>query len=215
MTHISREELERWWRDGAEEDRARIVQHLAVCDACVKLYREVVDERPLDEGAAPVAPEIVAAGRAAYGRGAAAAGRTIPFRRSRWAVPLTAAATLLLGAGIYTLLRSPAPLVSPVDPTVRSTSIQPLSPAGPVAAPFVFEWASPLAGAAYEVAVYDVDGRTLWSMRTERSRTDAPPELLSRLTPGVEYAWDVTAFDSNGVSTIRSPRQRFVSPRAP
>jgi hypothetical protein len=26
----------------------------------------------------------------------------------------------------------------------------------------------------------------------------------------VEYAWDVTAFDANGASTIRSPLQRFV-----
>ena len=49
MTHLDREEIVRWWQEGAPSDRHRFVEHLAECDACGALLGEVIDARPSDE----------------------------------------------------------------------------------------------------------------------------------------------------------------------
>jgi hypothetical protein len=117
---------------------------------------------------------------------------------------------------VWPWLKSPAPLVPPVDDTVRSTAIQVISPAGTVNAPFVFEWSSPLEVSGYELAVYDEKGTIAWSARTTTTRVEAPEDLLRRARSGEPLAWQVTAVNQRGERTIQSPRQRFaVSSRAP
>jgi hypothetical protein len=208
--HLSREELHRWWEEGAPGDAERIVGHLAICDECVTLYRDVLTERPLTN--APAAPpELVAAGLAAFPRVSENVGPDRGRSRARWIVPLAAAAALVVVI-VSPWLRAPA-LVAPTDETVRSSTIQALSPAGTVSAAFVFEWSSPLTGDDYELVVYDASGSTLWSTRTRTTRLAAPPDLTRRLKPGDAHEWQVTAINQRGERTIQSSRQRFaVSP---
>ena len=49
MTHLERDEILRWWQEGAPSDRHRIVEHLAECDRCGALFGEVIDTRPSGE----------------------------------------------------------------------------------------------------------------------------------------------------------------------
>jgi hypothetical protein len=213
MTHLSRDELRRWWAGETPDDRERIEAHLAVCDACVVLYGDVIDARALDTAPTAVSPRVTAAGHAAF-RGQAERPDT-PGRitRVRWFVPLSAAAALVIAAILYPLYRSPAepaPLVPPADEAVRSTTIQTLSPAGSVTAPFRFAWSSPIDSPSYDVTIYDRAGQVISSFRTETSSVDAAPTVLQQLQSGEEYSWAVTALDARGQRTIESQRQRFV-----
>jgi hypothetical protein len=136
--------------------------------------------------------------------------------RAGWIAPLAAAAALVIAAFVWPWLRSSTPLVPPADEAVRSTSIQVISPAGTVTAPFAFEWSSPLKASGYELAVYDQKGVVVWSTRTPTTRVEAPENLLRRAGSGEPLEWQVTAVNQRGERTIQSPRQRFaVSLRAP
>jgi hypothetical protein len=123
--------------------------------------------------------------------------------RSSWVLP--AAAVLLLGVMTPLLYRTFAP-AAPVD-TVRGTELQPIAPAGPVAAVREFQWQSPIQAAQYRVRVYrgtDV----IWMSTTETASVTVDPSLI--FDRGVEYAWQVEALDLSGDARLTSPRQTFV-----
>ncbi|MGH9318405.1 MAG: hypothetical protein ACRD3V_00720 [Vicinamibacteria bacterium] len=211
MTHLSREDLERWWLDGAPGERDRIVGHLAVCDECGGLFGALIDAQPVAAASRPEArPDLAARAYRAYRR---------PRRsfRSSWSTPTlvvsAVAAVLLVGLGVVAL-RAPGPLDDPGG--IRGTSLQPLTPIGRVDPPFEFRWASPLHAASYRVEVRDAERRPLFVLFSEGEAVALPPERLLGLTPGEEYWWEVVALGPGGEEIMRAPRRAFsVSPRSP
>jgi hypothetical protein len=215
MTHLARDELRRWWNEGADADRDRIVGHLSVCDRCAVLYGEVIDEQMMDVSAADAPPELLAAGYAAYRPAATPPRRPVSWRIPRLAAMAAAAAVVLAVLSPFVLRRETS-LVPPDDQTIRSSVIQPLSPVSEVTGAFAFEWSSPIAADAYELVVYRRDTEILWMGRVTGTRFQPTAELLNQLEPGTEYSWQVTGIGGRGERTIQSPRQRFlVNPRAP
>jgi hypothetical protein len=208
MTHLSPEELRRWWEEGAPADRERVIGHLAACDQCAALYERLIDERPLDTALEPPDAALIAAGRGVYRRDQPATAATRPARPMRWiGIAAAAAAVLVLAVQFY---GRPDPLVPPADETVRSTAIQPLSPDGAVSAPFVFAWSSPVQAPRYELTVRDGRGMSVWTVTVEATRLEAPAELLMRLASGEEHTWQATAINLRGERTVQSPPRRFV-----
>jgi hypothetical protein len=205
MTHLTREELVRWWKDGPPAERERIVSHLAVCDECGALYGERIDAQPV---AADSRPDLAALGYGAYRRPR----RLLP---SPWSVPtLAAAATaavLLIGLAIVAL-RAPEP---PDDASgIRGTSLQPLSPIGRVDPPVVFRWESPVRASSYRVEVRDSERRMPVALYYDAESVGLPPPRPLELTPGEEYTWEVVALGPDGEEIMRSPARGFsVSPR--
>jgi hypothetical protein len=206
MTHLTREELQRWWRDGAPGERDRILAHLAECDECGALYGEVIDADPVQPDAAAV-------------RVAAPRGYRV-FRRSRrmfgvdWSTPRVlavcgAAAVVVLAAIVPTLLRPSGP--EPDGGGIRGTSLQPLAPIGAVTQPVQFRWTSPVNAARYVVEVREDGGeQILFSLTSEAESVDLPQEQLGRLTPGRAYSWVVVAADQAGAEIMRAPPRSFV-----
>ena len=236
MTHLDRDEIVRWWQEGAPSDRHRFVQHLAECDACGALFGEVIDTRPSDETSRGIA-EIDALkrrGYAAYSPGpteepvttsryalaglsprqrvASGFSRTIGgLLQTKWiTVAAGCAAAVTLVAVLYPSWRTERAIVEPADSSVRGAAIQTLSPSGLVQPPFTFEWTSPVAAARYEVEVVDAGRQRIWSAVVEHSTSiTAAPELVSRLTSTGRYRWSVTALDERGTPLAQSAPQPF------
>jgi hypothetical protein len=200
MTHLSREELLRWWQEGPSGERERIVGHLAVCDECGSLYGEVIDSQPLPAAAPAARPDLTARAYRFYRRPRAGL-------RSLWAAPSFAiaglAALLVVALGVV-LLRAPRPLDG-----IRGTSLQPLSPIGAVDPPVEFRWESPVGAARYRVEVEDSERRMLFVLFSEREAVALPPERQKSLTPGEEYWWEVVALGQDGEEVMRAPRRAF------
>src|SRR5687767_1960545 len=88
--HLSRDELIAW-RDEGAGDRARIVTHLAACEACRGIAADVERNRPADQRAAPFdAADFVPHGY----RTATATAATRSAKR--WVWPAAAAALIVL-----------------------------------------------------------------------------------------------------------------------
>lgn len=204
MTHLSREQLERWWDEGHDVDRGRVTQHLAECEACAELYESIVDAR--FEGATPRA-ETVSLRERAY----AMVETARPRRPTPWARPAIVgsaaalAATLLLVA--WPERRPPAAPGGEVS--IRGSAIQALAPIGAVAVPDAFEWASPVRAARFVVTVRDSEGRTALELSAESERLSLTTEQVTRLQPGLDYEWQVVGLDPSGQDIIRAPWQRF------
>ena len=236
MTHLDREEIVRWWQEGAPSDRHRFVEHLAECDACGALFGELIDARPPDQNRRGIEEieSLKSRGYAAYAPGpteepvttsryapsglgprqrvASGFSRTIGgLLQTKWiAVAAGCAAAVTLVAVLYPSWRTERAIVEPVDSSVRGAAIQLLSPSGLVKAPFTFEWTSPVAAARYEVEVVDAGRQRIWSTAVERSTSiTAPPELVSRLTSTGRYRWSVTALDERGAPLAQSAPQPF------
>jgi hypothetical protein len=201
MTHLAREELERWWNEGLSADRERIEGHLGECDVCGALYGEVIDNRPLSTSpAAQGDAEITARGHRVFGRGG-------PRRMPRPArLGLWAAAAAVALAALVPLLRAPAA----EGPTgIRGTSLLPTSPLGEVEPPVRFRWESPVRAARYVVEVRDVEQRPLFSLASQGEEVALPSERLAGMTPGRTYWWSVVAHDVAGDEIMRGPARSF------
>ncbi len=123
------------------------------------------------------------------------------WRRYRIAVPLAAAAVLLL------LLWSPADDRSPghrgPPPQPPASTPVPRSPVGAVAAVSELRW-SPVAGAdRYRVTVFDATGRVMYATEVSDTIVLFPDSVA--LMPGAAYLWKVdarTGFDRWATSEL-------------
>jgi hypothetical protein len=209
MTHLSREELRLWAARESPADRERIVGHLAICDECVVLLGEVMDERPvaLSSTSPAASPELITRGYDAYRRTPSTV-RPI----GRWA-PLAAAAAIVVAVtATIVWQRSGAPPI-PSSNEIRGSDIQPLSPSGTVDQPLIFRWASPVAATTFLLEIADEGGRLVHAERVPREEAPASAALLARLKPGTRYTWTVVALDARGEPILRSSPQSFTLAR--
>ena len=204
MTHLTREQLERWSAEGAAGDREGVFGHLASCEACRREYAELVR---LPAPAATSAPplfdprDFVARGRAAYD-GANARG----FRwRPAWTL-LPAAAAAALAVALLVPREAPPVRDSPLE--VRGSTLQPLAPVGDVTSVTEFKWASPFAAARYRVSVKDAAGKTVLSLESAAERVPLAPDAAQRLSAG-RHTWAVEALDASGRVIGTSPPRSF------
>ncbi|MEZ5319533.1 MAG: hypothetical protein R2752_19190 [Vicinamibacterales bacterium] len=221
MTHLTRDELERWRDAPDESDRDRIVTHLAACASCAAAHAALVRVRPVEGGVAASAegdlgafvsegyrhapaaiapPAFEAAPRPAPSRPVPA-----PRRQPWWLAPLAAAAVLVLAMTV------PRLLTQPVEPPIaRGGTWAALEPAGDIdVESLVFRWTAPEPAGAYLVEVFDASGTRLWSRRVDASPAAADPALVSRLVPGASYRWTVSSLDARGVAMSSSPLTVF------
>jgi hypothetical protein len=208
MTHLSREELKRWWEEGPAEERERIVGHLAVCDECGALYGGLIDGWELDnpKPATESRPELAARGYRAYRpRGSG----VLSLPPLLWGA---AAAALLVALGVLTLR---APGLGDDPGAIRGASLQPLSPIGRVDPPFDFRWESPVRAFRYRIEIVDAERRSRIVLYSEVESIALSPDRLEELEPGMEYAWFVVALDESGEEIMRAPLRLFsVSPES-
>lgn len=155
--------------------RARTLRHLLTCAFCRRAVASVAEA--LADG--PVTHEIeVVEGRA---------GRWWRGRTLRIAVPLAAAATVLV------LLWSPTNDVSSphragVQPTVGP---KPISPSGTVAGVQRLEWTSVQGADRYRVTLFAAQGGVLHETQAADTSVMLPDSV--RLIPGTTYLWKVDA----------------------
>jgi hypothetical protein len=208
VTHLTRQELTRFWR-GEAADRERTLAHLAECDDCGALYGEIVDAEPPPPEAVP--PGLRARGRRVY-RSADAGPR---FAVWRFALPV---AVLAAAAVAVTMIprQTPSPPAVPSPASgLRGTGLVALEPNGELEAPFVFRWSSAVQPASYAVEVRDARGSIVLRQdsRSERHALDAAAR--ARLAPGARYEWRVVALDAEGTELTASRWLPFVLSSGP
>jgi hypothetical protein len=200
MTHLTRDELLAWRDRPGPADRARVIEHLAACDACGAVYAELFRTRPADQ------PQPAAFDTARFALRGYAAGRQAPSRPrlARLLVPLAAAALIVAALLIPQRQRDLDP-VADTD-AVRGSRIETVQAAAGGA--IVFAWTSPFAADRYAVEVTDASATRIFYRETRESRLTPGPELSGSLRPGGRYTWTVTALDSAGEAISRSaPRE--------
>jgi hypothetical protein len=203
--HLTGEELRRW-RDGeAEADRARIVGHLAVCDACGGRYAEMIRTEPIEAAPSRFEPvDFVGCGERVF--------TPVPARRwgwtTRWAPALAAALIVVVGLAYFAGRQGPrdavyrgagagVELVRPIDARVA-------------AADLVFEWRADEQLGPFRLRVIDLSApeKPLIDRPGARSSYTPTDDERQRLKPGVMYRWFVEYRSaSGGVDT--SPAGRF------
>ena len=141
-----------------------------------------------------------------------------PFWHTLLRMPnLAGAATLMLviglGLSLYVSNRQGRPTLD-VQPTdlqnMRSDDVQLESPSGELdRTPEDFRWyALPLAK-SYSVQLLEVDGTVLWSKQSAGNVLVVSPELKSKIRPGKQLLWKVTALDASGKPIAQSSQAGF------
>ncbi|MGH9349395.1 MAG: hypothetical protein ACRD26_19265 [Vicinamibacterales bacterium] len=205
MTHLTRDELDRWWRSGQPTDRSRIVGHLAECDECAALYADVIESRPVAATELPDAPaDLVARAHRLYGRQSGA-----PRAQWRWWTVGTAAAAILVAAIAIQLLRQPSPRGAASERDIRGSVLQLMAPIGTVAPPVHFRWASPVAAERFVVEVRDDDERLVLALSSASEAVPLPEHQRAQLLSGRTYQWQVIAVGPGGDEIMRSPSRSF------
>jgi hypothetical protein len=203
MTHLSREELQRWWEHGHPAERERIVAHLAECDQCGALYGQILDTRPVDGDAQTSAPDLVARARGAY-----RARRRPGFWSPGRLVAYGAAAALLPAVAIPAFRNAVLPVVGDRH-DIRGTSLQALDPVGEITPPVRFRWASPIDAPRYAVEVRDAERRLVFSLPSGPDELSLGTDRLAELEPGRQYTWEAIALTAEGEEMVRSTPQSF------
>jgi len=111
-----------------------------------------------------------------------------------------AALLVLITAGIY-LPRHDGEVTSPGQGTSvwRSGTFAAISPSGDLdRAPAQLRWEAVPGVAKYHVRVLEVDGTELWSDDVNATEIRLPDPLISKMTTGRAFQWDVTAIDTAG-----------------
>jgi hypothetical protein len=175
-------------REGPEEQRLEVLDHVMACDDCrsdFELLRSVED-------AGAGAPESI---------DPPARADVVPLHRTtrRWTrfVPMALAATLLLAVGLRVGMQRSGDETSDVM-RGEADAVTLLSPSTDAAAgaPILFAW-RPIAGARrYELEVVDGGGTAVFSTAT--SDTAVILRDASALTAGAEYQWWVRAVTDTG-----------------
>ena len=209
--HLTSDELIRWRDEARPVDRARVVKHLAECDACGARLAELLRTQPPDAAPRRFDPSRFVA----RGIDAGAAGLAVRspgrWRRTGWWVPAAAAAAILLAVLVVPQLRRPA---APSG-TTRGAEIALAAPVGDVRAPITFTWTGATGASRYLVEIYDAELLRIAEGRTTGTRWTPGADVVSRLQPGRTYRWTVSALDSAGEPTQTSAMRRFtiVAPR--
>jgi hypothetical protein len=204
MTHLTREELQRWWSEGRPADRARVVAHLAECDHCGALYAEVIEAQPVT----PLMPDTPALVARAYGVHSGVQAD----RGRRWPLPALAglaAAAMLVAALVLPQLADLARSPARQEEASRGSTLQPLSPVGTVDPPVVFRWSSPIASDGYVIEVRD-DTRLMFRLRSDRTVMQLPAEHAATLVPGRAYSWTVVGVTATGEEMLRAEPTAFI-----
>ena len=201
MTHLMREDLVRWRDEGRDDDRARIISHLASCTSCAALYAELIRTAPAKATPVHFDPaDFVQRGYAVRRDSSARAAWSSAFMSWKlWAGALSAAAALLL---MIVLVPSPRPESS----DTRGTRIELLTPQTP-GRPMVLEWKSGIAAASYRVELMDAAGAVVYQTMTGASHATLPADVLAKLAASGSCTWTVTALDADGRPVTASSRR--------
>jgi hypothetical protein len=203
MTHLTRDELDAFWRGDATAERERIVGHLAACDACGALYGEVVDADLPPPSTVP--RRLLERGRRVYRGG----GRRATRGRWRLVVPLAALAAAAVVAVVLLEPRRPtAPPAAERAPGVRGTAVVTLAPRGE-GATLDFRWSSAVRPASFAVEVREPDGAAVLRRVVPGESWEPSPAERAAIVPGRAYEWRVVALDAAGEALTASSWQRF------
>jgi hypothetical protein len=208
MTHLTREELQRWWERGLAADRDRVVGHLAECDECGRLYADVIDAQPVDAADAPaLEPAVVARAYRAVSSGAA----TSRAWSARSLAAYAAAAAVVLAVSIPAW-RIAIERWGGDDGTIRGTSLLALEPSGTAGRPIRFRWASPIDAPSYRIEVRDAQQGLVLTLPTMVLELTLTPDQAGTLLPGRVYTWQVVAATVEGDEIMRSQTLTFSVP---
>jgi len=142
----------------------------------------------------------------------------VPFWRNPLRLPnlaVAAALTLVIGLGLslYVSNRQERPVlhVPPMEiQNMRSGDIRLTDPTGELTRiPGHFQWSALPRGKSYSVQLLEVDGTVLWSGQTADNSLIASPELKSKIRPGKQLLWTVTALDASGKPIAQSSQAGF------
>jgi hypothetical protein len=211
MTHLTREELQRWRDAPTPEMRERVVAHFAECDACCGAYAELMRTRADD-----AEPTLDAARFRERGYRVRTAGRTSRFS-SAWFKPVAVLAASLVVVVAAWRLRSVPDDASPGDASpggglTRGTArqIELLNPANDAAvdASVSFEWRAE-ADSACRLRVYDPNRPEAPLVeRTAASGDRLSSAEVGRFASGITYRWFVECRSPRG-DTATSQSGRF------
>jgi hypothetical protein len=200
--------------EAAPEERRRLEDHAARCQACAaerdlarlfhggpgETYREDMDfivarlkELRLHETPRPLA---------------------FPDRKRTvrtWAGSLAAAAALAVALGLFLLGRQAPPLPEPGGTEVRrGTALQALQPEGEFPEmPREFRWLEAEGARSYRVTLRAVDDTVLWQATVTAPPARLPEQVARGLHPAVVYAWTVEALNERGTRLAVSEPVRF------
>ena len=184
-------------REGPEERRLELLDHVMACGAC--------------RGEFDLLRAIEQAGAEATAADSVVAMPRIGRRGGwRWLTPMALAASVLLAVGIGIGLER-GRLGNTGDRDVMrggGGEVTALTPAGEVRAsgPLTFAWRPAPGASRYYVEVLDGEGEAVYGAAT--TDTVLVMQEIGRLTPGVEYRWWVRA-SSDGGAQRRSALRRF------
>ena len=194
--HLTRDELIAW-RDGGAGDRARIVTHLAGCEACRGIAAEAERNRPAGQGAAPFdAADFVSRG---YRAGITTAA---PRPAKRWIWPAAAAALIVLALlpvwrtqsdDESDTMRGGTTALVPIRPMDVTVSVEEIS----------FEWRGASATDRVRLNVVDLDrpDQPLIEREVTGSRYEPTADERRRFRPGQSVYWYVEARGGSGGSS--------------
>ena len=188
MTHLSRNELERWRDHGRAEDRERVLTHLAACKPCTDAYGELI--RSASGVTTPThfdPADFVARGYAA--RRKTTVWSTAFQSWNVWVAALGAAALVVI-----VVSRGPGPGSESGD-AIRGAQIELASPSEMAVAPSVLQWNSGIAAPAFHAALVDPGGVVIFETDMSAPRVTLPDEVRARLLPGRAYTWKISALD--------------------
>jgi hypothetical protein len=184
MTHLTRDDLLRWRDAPSPADRDRIVLHLASCDDCGAVYAELMRTRPATAGPEELEPAVfLKAGADAGPAPQARINRPTAWRR--FAIPLAAAAVLILG--VTTLLdRDPGSFRG------GDNELQLSAPSGAVdKGALTFQWTALPGTPSQRLLIYSLDdpSQPAVDARNVTSPLRLTEEQAARLRPGIDYRW--------------------------
>lgn len=196
MTHLTAADLKSWYEHGRDEDRDRVIGHLAECTDCRRALSAlaIADEAPVSAPAVTT-EEVVPLGYAA--RHPSPAASWLGWLRPAYGL----AGAVVIVLAVLWLTRPGAPAI---DDAVRGTELVAMTPTGSVN-DIEFKWQSPFEASAYRVVVRDTTGVLIFNLETNASSVKPEPAMRARLTVGETYSWQVTALDRAG-STIAESR---------
>ena len=188
MTHLSRNELERWRDQGRAEDRERVLAHLAACKPCTDAYAELLRGAPAMTTPTHFDPaDFVTRGYAARRK---TTGWFTAFQSwNVWVAALGAAALVVVVVSL-----GPRPGSESGD-AIRGAQIELASPSEMAAAPSELQWRSGIAAPAFHIALVDPRGAVVFETDVSAPRVTLPGEVRARMLPGSAYTWKISALD--------------------